>query len=648
MGKLFETAILSGTLLFALSIASIAEAQENNPGLRQDSITKADIKRYPPTAVSPEVAASVESILDIRSPGSGVLSPDGEKLYFNWNVTGVTQVWRIDRPKSFPIQMTGGQDRTRVVGISPKNDYIIVSRDRQGQENPGIYLQDTEGGPLTEIYHKDKVQTFALYISDDGRNIYYAANDIRPDSYANYRYDVTTGKKDLLFDRPGRWFISDSRGNGKFLVVNQIGNFAREYYEFDENTKEFTPLLGIGENKDYSARYGAKTGELIVLTPEFGEFSRLYSYIDGNFDPITPDLPQEIESFRIDRQREKIIYSINNKGYGQIKALNARNYRQLRLPLFRDAVQVWVNSIARNGRYMSISVNNGKAPTKRYLYDWRSNRLRELTLPSIPEMNADRFVAPELEYYPAKDGTKIPMFVWRSNSCQDPCPVIVHFHGGPESQSVARFSRLAQLFTENGFHYVEPNVRGSSGYGKTWVNADNGAKRLAVIDDIPDAAKYIRKAWQKDGKEPKIGVMGWSYGGYATLMAMTKFAGSYDAGVSLVGISNLITFLENTAPRRRQVRILEYGDPKRDRQALEKLSPTNYIDRIEDPLLIIQGANDPRVPVTEAIQIQKALENRNISSQLIIFPDEGHGASSRKNQVLEIGNTLGFFEQYLK
>ncbi len=649
MGKLLKNAVLSGTLIFALCLSPTAKAQQNYRGLGQDSVTEADIKRYPPTQVPEQVAASVESILDIRSPGSGVLSPDGTKLYFNWNITGVTQIWSIDGPKSFPVQMTGGQDRTRVVGISPENDYIIVSRDRKGQENPGLYLQDIEGGPLKEIQHKDKVQTFALHVSDDGKSIYYAANDIRPDSYSNYRYDVVTGKKELVFDRQGRWFISDSRGNGKFLVVNQIGNFAREYYEFDAKTKEFTPLLGIGENKDYSAEYGAKEGELIVLTPELGEFSRLYSYIDGKFNPITPDLSQEIESFRIDRQRKKIIYSINNKGYGQIKALDARNYRQLRLPQFKDSVQVWLNSMTRDGRYMSISVNDGKAPTKRYLYDSKRNRLTQLTLPSIPEMETDRFVAPELEYYPTRDGkTQIPMFVWRSQNCQDPCPVIVHFHGGPESQSVARFSLLAQLFTENGFHYVEPNVRGSSGYGKTWVNADNGPKRLHVISDIPDAANYIRRTWRENGKEPKIGVMGWSYGGYATLVAMTKFAGSYDAGVSLVGISNLITFLENTASYRRQVRILEYGDPQRDRQALEKLSPINYIDRIQDPLLIIQGANDPRVPVGEAVQIQKALEDRNIQSQLIIFPDEGHGSSSRKNQVLEIGNTLGFFEKYLK
>ncbi len=581
--------ILSASILLVLSTSFIAYGQEIYRNWLALSVSEADLKSYPPTKVPEAVAASVESILDIRAPGRGVLSPDGSKLFFNWNITGVSQVWRINGPLTFPVQMTGGGDRTKVVGISPKNDFIVISRDRLGLETPGLYLQSTQGGPLKVIQHKDKIQTFFLYVSNDGKSVYYAANDIKYDSYANYRYDVATGKKELLFDRPGRWFIRDSRGNGQFLVVKQIGNFAFEYHEFDEKTKKFKPILGIGQNKDYRARYGASLGELLVLTPELGEYARIYRYINGNFTPITPNLPQEIESFRLDRQRRKIIYSINNKGYGEIKALDARSYRELKLPLFKDALQVSLNSLSDDGRYMSISVNNGKTPTQRYLYDWQTEDLKQLTFPSTPEMNVSGFVSPILEYYPARDGTQIPMFVWRAKTCVEPCPVIVQFHGGPESQSKPGFSLLAQLFTSNGFHYVKPNVRGSDGYGKTWVNADNGAKRLDVITDIPDAAIYIRKAWQKNGQVPKIGVMGGSYGGYATLMAMSKFAGSYDAGVSAVGMSNLITFLQNTASYRRPVRILEYGDPERDRLVLEKLSPINYIDRIKDPILIIQG-----------------------------------------------------------
>jgi dipeptidyl aminopeptidase/acylaminoacyl peptidase len=225
--------------------------------------------------------------------------------------------------------------------------------------------------------------------------------------------------------------------------------------------------------------------------------------------------------------------------------------------------------------------------------------------------------------------------------------VIVLFHGGPEGQATPGFYAGTQLFVDAGFTVVEPNVRGSDGYGRTWIHADDGAKRLAVITDIEDVAKYIKDKWAAGGKAPKIGVAGGSYGGYATLVAMTMFAGAYDAGASVVGISNLYTFLMNTAPYRRALRISEYGDPEKDKDALLKLSPITYIDQVKSPLLIIQGATDPRVPAGEAIQIKAALDAKNIPSELIIFPDEGHGAQKRENQVLQLGHMVRFFEQHL-
>ena len=195
---------------------------------------------------------------------------------------------------------------------------------------------------------------------------------------------------------------------------------------------------------------------------------------------------------------------------------------------------------------------------------------------------------------------------------------------------------------------VEPNVRGSDGYGKKWIDLDNGPLREKVITDIPDAATWIKNNWKnKLGRSPQIGVMGWSYGGYSTLMAMTRFAGSYDAGVALVGMSNLNSFLMNTAPYRRILRISEYGDPEKDKEALKKLSPVTYVDQVKGPLLIIQGANDPRVPVGEAIQMHEIMKKKGLKSELIIFANEGHGSAKKENQILEIGNTIEFFKKHL-
>jgi dipeptidyl aminopeptidase/acylaminoacyl peptidase len=227
----------------------------------------------------------------------------------------------------------------------------------------------------------------------------------------------------------------------------------------------------------------------------------------------------------------------------------------------------------------------------------------------------------------------------------DPCPLVVDFHGGPEGQATPGFSGYAQLFVDSGFIFVEPNVRGSDGYGKAWLNADNGPKRLDVITDIEDAGKALRARFTRNGKTPKVAIVGGSYGGYSALVGMTMFAGTYDAGVSIVGISNLQTFLLNTAPYRRKLRASEYGDPEKDAEALKKLSPVTYIDRVTSPLLMIQGLDDPRVPAGEAIQMQEALEKRGVQSRLVLVEGEGHGAARRGGQVIMIGNMLRFLEQ---
>ena len=207
---------------------------------------------------------------------------------------------------------------------------------------------------------------------------------------------------------------------------------------------------------------------------------------------------------------------------------------------------------------------------------------------------------------------------------------------------------MAQAFVDEGFIFVEPNVRGSDGYGKKWIEIDNGPRRENVITDIEDASVWIKKNWKSaTGESPKVGVMGWSYGGYSTLLAMSRFAGAYDTGVALVGMSNLVSFLNNTAPYRRLLRISEYGDPEKDKEALLKLSAVTYVDKVKAPLMIIQGANDPRVPVGEALQIHKTLTKKGVKSELIIFADEGHGSSKKENQVLEIGHTIMFFKKNL-
>jgi dipeptidyl aminopeptidase/acylaminoacyl peptidase len=330
--------------------------------------------------------------------------------------------------------------------------------------------------------------------------------------------------------------------------------------------------------------------------------------------------------------------------------LDAKTYAEQKLPEVKDAVHMSFGTPTWNGRFVTVNVSTAKAPMTSYVFDWQTQQLVQWVMPSTPEIDTSKFAVASLESYPARDGTKIPMFVRRPAACAVAalCPVLVHFHGGPEGQSVPGFSTYAQIFVDAGFVFVEPNVRGSDGYGKTWLHSDDGPKRLQVVSDIEDASKYVRAAWAHEGKAPKVGIMGGSYGGYSTLVGMTMFAGAYDAGVANVGMSNLLTFLLNTAPYRRALRASEYGDPEKDRAALLELSPITHITKLNAPLLLIQGASDPRVPVGEAIQMHDALEKRGVPTKLMVFADEGHGTQKRENKVMEIGHTLAFFEGQLK
>ena len=617
-------------------------------GLGADSVSAEDVAKFVAPPLDAQVSRRIQAMLDVRGTGAGAITAKGERMFYTSSITGSPQVWRQDGAMKFPVQLTGGEDRTGVAALAPNDSFVVLSRDVGGAENPGVYLMDPNGGALRVVQHTPKVQTSLQFITDDSKSLYFKANDIESASYAIYRYDLAAAKKELVFDTAGLWSIADHRGD-TWLLVKELGNAQQEVYQYDVAGKKLTPLLGQGEVEEYAVAFGAKPGQVLVRTNKLGDFQRLYSLEGGKLTAITPEQKFDVESFTIDYTRTRIYYQINADGYQKLGALDAKTLRPLTLPKLADAENVVLSGVSRTGRFIQLTIDGSSLPPTSVTYDWQTRKATTWRLPMTPEIDTKKFAKVTLESYPARDGTKIPMFVRRPATCRGagPCPVIVEFHGGPEGQSTAGFNTRAQLYVDAGFIHVQPNVRGSTGYGKAWLHADDGPKRLAVVSDIEDAAKFIRANWTRDGKAPKVGVIGGSYGGYSSLMAMTYFAGAYDAGVQIVGISNLTSFLMNTAPYRRILRISEYGDPVKDKDALVQLSPITHVAKIKAPLLSIQGVNDPRVPVGEAVQIYQELERRKIPGGLILFADEGHGFTKRPNQVLALGHSIAFFENHL-
>lgn len=637
----------------SLLLSMLAHAQYS--GLGAESVSAETLKKYAPPALNPIMTNKLKKIFDISSPGMGMLSPDKKTMYFTWRVTGISQVWKIDGPQKFPMQLTSGSDAVSIAEVSYDGKFLIVSKDLNGEENPGLFRLDLKTGMQEELFRKKKVQANYSFMTEDSKYIYFSANDKNPDSYTIYKMKLADKSIETVYEGQGYWYIADQDQDGaRLILAKQVGSVQNEFYDFNVKTKEMKPIIGQNEKEEFEVSYSAQKNQYLVLTNKIGDFKKLYTLKAGTLKALTEDSKYDVSDFSIDHPKKRITYTLNREGYTELRAIDAKTFKNISIPKFPGADHVLAGKTTNDGRVTMMGIVTAKSPRLSYSYDWSTKKLTQWVLPSAPEVDLTRFAVAELMQYETRDHVKIPMFVRFPDGCkptaaQKPlCPVVVHFHGGPEGQSVPGFNTMAQAFVNEGFIFVEPNVRGSKGYGKTWLNLDNGPLRENVIGDIEDASVWIKKNWKNDkGVEPQIGVMGWSYGGYSTLMAMTRFAGSYGAGVALVGMSNLVSFLNNTAPYRRALRVPEYGDPVQNKDALMKLSAVTYVDQVKSPLMIIQGANDPRVPVGEALQIQETLSKKKLGSELIIFADEGHILAKKENQVLEIGHTVEFMKKHL-
>ena len=632
-------------LLFFMSTALFAKYK----GHGAESLDQKILDTFAPKPVDESLQLRIGKALDIRSPGSGLLSPNGNTLYFTWNVTGTRQLWKSSKSNAFPVQLTAGEDRVRVEKISSSGQWLMITRDAGGSEYVKLYLLNTQTQQSQFVFGKKKVKVWPSHFSQDGETIYFMANATSPKDYSFYEHHISSGKTKLLFTKKGVWWIEDHWGDERWLLGQAKGNISRSYEFYDLKSKKFTKLFGGDEQQYYSAAFLTKN-KLVVKTNKFGEFHQLYTWsLNSPFKLIHKPIEFDISRFSLSKDRSRLLYTINEHGYFRLRGVDTRAFKVLKkVPEFKGADSVYIGEGGYKSRYRVFRASFPTRPSEPWVYDWQTGKSMRWIVPSTPEFSPMKVVKAELESYPARDGTKIPMFVYRPQACKKKtCPVIVSFHGGPEGQSTPYFSALRQIFLEQGYVFVLPNVRGSRGYGKSWLDADNIEKRLNVISDIADIGLYIKKHWAYSGQQPKVGVMGGSYGGYSTLLAMTKFSGVYDAGVSIVGMSNLVTFLENTAPYRKKLRTSEYGDPEKDLNVLQQLSPMTYLDKTKDPLMIIQGANDPRVPAGEAVQIYEALKKKNIVAELLLFADEGHGITKRKNRVLYYGHLIKFMNQHL-
>ena len=605
----------------------------------------------------------IQRYLNIHQAYAPALDSSGQWLYFLTNLSGLPQIWRLplaseEAPHPWPEQMTLEADRVMDHWPSPAapTARLIYARDAGGNERAQLFLLDPQC--LQERWLtagcESAMHLFGCWFPD-GRRILLAANRRDPALFDIYQQDLD-GQARLLWQNPQPGYIlnlSLDPSARRALFGRASASFHHDLFELDLETGAARQLNPASQRARFSvAGYAADGRRAYLLTDLDSDFLYL-AELDIETGSFTPKVapPWDVELLALSPDRRWLAYAINQEGASQLHLLDLERGATQRVELPDQApgvVAMWDGRLrfSSPSRRLAFSYTSAVSPSEAYLWDIPAARLVRATFSSTAGIPRRSFRAPQLIHYPTFDGRQIPAWFYRpADPPNGPWPVIVYIHGGPESQFRPHFNFLIQYFLRHGYAILAPNVRGSTGYGKSYSHLDDVEKRMDSVADLACAARWLRAQPQIDGR--RLVAFGGSYGGFMVLAALTHHPDLWAAGVDIVGISDFVTFLENTSDYRRAHREAEYGSLERDRDFLQRISPIQHVDRIQAPLMVIHGANDPRVPVGEARQIARALQSRGVPVELLIFEDEGHGLVKLQNKRRAYPAIVRFLDQHL-
>jgi dipeptidyl aminopeptidase/acylaminoacyl peptidase len=627
------------------------------------------------------VRYSVDRFLNIRSATSPTFSPDGRFVAFLTNITGVMQLWQVPVEGGWPTQLTFTNESVRSAHYSPIRHEIVYSMDTGGNERTQLYLLKGVGGGTDHgigdgwvsenlTNHPDAIHTFGGW-SHDGEKIAFAANREKADRFDIHVQDIHQSRERarpvearLLAKGPGGYYTAHgwSPDDKQLLVSYNESNFNQDLYIIDVATGKVRHLTPHKEATQYHSPCWSADGKRVYCasTSEGRDLAGLAG-IDvgsGRMAYLIKEGKLEVEAVCASPPgANRLAYLHNDNGRSLLRVHN------LNPQLTDTANDLPIGVIShfefdRDHRKLVFVFDGSNSNMNVWLWEFRPENkhfigekapasVRQLTFAGSAGIPKSQFVSPQLIQYKTFDDLMVPAWFYPPAEKTDRLPpVIVYPHGGPESQTRPNFNAIFQYFIQAGYAILAPNVRGSTGYGTAYMNLDNTTKRMDSVKDLAHAAYWLRD--QKKGDPKRLAVFGGSYGGFMVLAQVTHYPELWAAGIDVVGIANWITFMEKTGAYRRAHREAEYGNLREHRKFLEEISPINHVDKIKCPLMVIHGANDPRVPIAEAEQIVAALKKRNIPVEYLRYEDEGHGLAKLKNRLDAYPKMVRFLDKYVK
>ncbi len=589
----------------------------------------------------------------IGSATSPSFSPDGKTLAFVSNLNGVPQVWTMPASGGFPTLVTAFDDPVGFVTWSPDGKWLAFNVAPGGGFNEQIYVARPDGSELRRLTEGGKENNFLGDWTYDGKYIFFSSNRRNPASTDSYLLDVKTGEMRMVAENKGTGGINDVSRDSRRAVVSRLPNRGNNnLYLLDVAAgKEWllTPHEGPGSfggaqfTPDGQTIYFASNKDRDLLA-----LARVR--LDANGQPSAIEVVAaredgELSGAVMSDDGAMMVLIWNIAGRSELAFYDVKKNQMTAGPKLPAEIAGSFDFTDDGGR-LAMVLSGASSPADIWSLDLKTRQFTRLTDSPHAGVDLTKMVRPELVEYTAHDGLKLSGWLYKPHGEKGAMPIVLSFHGGPEGQERPGFNSTYQALLMRGIAVFAPNVRGSSGFGKKFVNLDNGALRENGVKDIKATVDFVVKSGVANSK--RIGIMGGSYGGYMVMAGLTEYPELFAAGANLFGITNFETFFKHTQPWMAAVSKIEYGNPETEAEMLRKLSPIHRIDRIKAPTIVLHGANDTNVPVIEAEQVVENLKRRNVPVEYVLFADEGHGWRKTPNRIRSAVSIVKFFETHLK
>jgi dipeptidyl aminopeptidase/acylaminoacyl peptidase len=602
-----------------------------------------------PTAVK---QYTIEQFMKTIRFGGAALSPDEQTVLFSSNADGVFNLYEISFAGGTPKQITFSKTNAiYALGYLP-DGRILYSSDGGGNELTHIYLRD-QNGTVSDLTPSDKAKFTYNGLSQDRKSFYYQSNARNKAAYDVYEMDLATMTSRMIYQNPGGIFPGYVSPDRRYIALTKpVSTLDGDVYLYDTQAKT-TQLLTkhTGEVDNGAEGFSPDGRKLLIATDEMGEYKHVKAYdLQTGQTTVLDKANWDIMADNFSYKGKYRVVAVNNDARTELRLIDNQTNKPVALAGL-PAGDINGLNMGDSEERMVFFVNASNAPAALYSYDFKTRKVTPLVKGLNPEINPNDLVQGQVIRYKSFDGMEIPALLYKPKGLRsgEKRPAMLYIHGGPGGQTRLNYSAQIQYLVNAGYVILAVNNRGSSGYGKTFYAADDRKHGDADLRDCVESKKFLTQTGYVDGS--KIGIMGGSYGGYMVLAGLAFTPDEFAVGIDIFGVANWLRTL-NSMPEwwgpQREAMFKEIGHPKADSVALYNKSPLFHTARIKKPLLVIQGANDPRVLKIESDEIVANVRKNGIPVEYVTFPNEGHGFVKKENEITANKAIREFLDKYLQ